>query len=789
MSASPESAVRVAPPAPGPVVRRRLRVRGVVQGVGFRPHVYALATGLGLAGHVANGSSGVSVEVEGPREAVEHFGAQLAERPPPLARVVSVEQGELEPLGERGFTIRPSHEEEGRTLAPADTAVCERCLAEMWDPDDRRHRHPFITCTHCGPRFTLIEDLPYDRSRTTMTGFPLCERCAAEYRDPADRRFHAQPVACHSCGPRLRFTPAGFGARRHVDLDALRAARGMLARGAILAVKGLGGYHLACDAGNPEAVEELRRRKGRGDKPLAVMVDSLDTAARVARLGPYERELLSGPRRPVVLARPGPEAGRLLADRVCAGSPRVGVMLPYTPLHHLLTEPDGGPTVLVMTSGNRSGEPLVTDDTQAVERLADLVDGWLWHDRPIRVPCDDSVVRVRPDGTEALVRRSRGYVPEPLPLPFPAPPLLAVGGDLKNTLCLASGDQAWLSAHVGDLGELATQQGFERARAHLGRLTGVAPERIAHDAHPGYHSTRLARRLGRALVPVQHHHAHLASCMAEHGLDGSRPVLGVAFDGTGYGTDGSVWGGEVLLADYRGFQRLARLAPVPLPGGDAAVRLPYRMALAHLHAAGLPWEEWLPCVRQAEPQELRVLRRQLSGGVGCVPTSSAGRLFDAASALAGVCPRVSYEAQAAVEWEALALRAWDETSPAPSAYPLPLAAAPSARRPASWNLRPLWRAVVDDLRDGVPPALVAARFHRSVAYAVYAGCRTLATRHRVRQVALSGGVFANSLLEETVTDLLRADGLEVLRHQRVPANDGGLALGQAVVAAHHRGPL
>ena len=808
-----------APPRPAAVAqdpphRRRVLVRGVVQGVGFRPYVYGLATELALVGHVTNTPEGVVAEVEGTVAAVARFCDRLAVQAPPLARVESVDHQELPAAGGEAFTILASRSGGPvRTLVSPDTATCADCLAELADPADRRHRHPFVNCTHCGPRFTIVTGVPYDRANTTMAAFPMCPDCAREYADPADRRFHAQPVACPSCGPRLRLIVPGAeraagpdggaeraagpdgGAERAAGPDSVTVrpagsapvadrsvrpdsvadrpagsdsvaerpagsdpvaerpagsdpvtgrsagpdpvtgrsagpdpvaeARAMLARGAILAVKGLGGYHLACDATNADAVSLLRRRKARGDKPFAVMARAASDVEHLVRLGPEERRLLEGPVRPVVLLRRRPdpayaEGAPRPAEAVAPGSPDLVVMLPYTPVHHLLLglpgDPDG-PRLLVMTSGNVSGEPIVTDDDEALERLAHLADGWLTHDRPIHVPCDDSVVRVC-DAEPLVLRRSRGYAPLPLTLPLPIRPALAAGGDLKNAFCLGEGRQAWLSAHIGDMDDLATQGAFERAVEQLESITGVRPLSLACDRHPGYRSARWADRnaAGRTVVRVQHHHAHIAAAMAEHGLDGTRPVIGVAFDGTGHGDDGAVWGGEFLLADYAGFTRFGHLAYVPLPGGDTAVRRPYRMALAQLRAAGLDWSGDLPGTAACPPDERRLLHRQLERDLNCVPTSSMGRLFDAVSSLAGVCHRAGYEAQAAVELEAAALEApADDTT----AYAFALGDGEPVRADAA----PVVGAIVRDLREGHTAATVAARFHRGVAGLVHALCR------------------------------------------------------------------
>lgn len=793
--------------------RRRITVRGVVQGVGFRPFVHTLATELGLTGHVTNTGEGVVTEVEGAAAALALFGRRISTDAPPLAVVETVHAEDVAVTGDAGFRILPSRADGlSRTLVSPDAATCAACLAELADPADRRHRHPFLTCTHCGPRFTIVTGVPYDRALTTMDRFPMCPRCAREYADPADRRFHAQPISCHDCGPRLRLLTADPADRTRPPRpspgpDPVADARRMLAGGAIVAVKGLGGYHLVCDASDDTAVSLLRARKNRGDKPFALMARQLADIEHLVRVRAEERALLTGPVRPIVLLRrrqdpaPAPDAP-VLSGAVAPGSPDLGVMLPYTPLHHLLLGLPGdppplsaspgrgdprGPRLLVMTSGNVAGEPIVTDDGEAVRRLAHLADAWLTHDRPIRIPCDDSVVRLS-DGEPLFIRRSRGYAPLPVPLPVPVRPALAAGGDLKNVLCLAEGDRAWLSAHIGDMDDLATQLAFEEAAAHLETVTGVRPQVLAADRHPGYRSGQWAQRHtgGRPLVRVQHHHAHVAAAMAEHGLPDGHPVIGVAFDGTGYGDDHAIWGGEILLADYDGYRRFGQLAYVPLPGGDTTVRRPYRMALAHLRAAGLDWAEDLPPVAACPPQERQLLARQLERHLNCVPTSSMGRLFDAVSSLAGICHLAGYEAQAAVALEAAALTAGEDHGPG---YAFALRAAPMGTTGADTvaDPAPVLAAVVADLRAGTAPALIAARFHTAVADLVRRGCALARERAGLTTVALTGGVFANTLLAEAATRLLRQDGFTVLRHRRVPPNDGGLALGQIVVAARTAG--
>jgi hydrogenase maturation protein HypF len=754
--------------------RRRLniQVHGVVQGVGFRPFVYTTAAALGLAGSVRNDSSGAIIEIEGDAADVAGFLTMLRDRPPPLAVIDAVQTQDLPPRGGTGFAIADTtHSGGGRTLASPDVAICDDCVAEQRDPTDRRYRHAFVNCTNCGPRFTITASLPYDRAATTMAAFPMCGACAREYADPADRRFHAQPICCPDCGPMPAFQD--HDGHRTLGEDGLARARDLLRRGEILAVKGIGGYHLACDAADSAAVTELRIRKRRGDKPFAVMVADLATAHTIAEVNLPAERVLTGPQRPIVLLprRPGGPVDRAVAPHL----PDLGVLLAYTPLHLLLFGLPGdepGPTALVMTSGNLGGEPICFTDHDAVDRLGPLADGWLMHDRAILAPCDDSVVRVCAR-RQIPIRRSRGYAPLPVALPAPVPPTLAVGTDLKNTMAVAAGKYAWLSQHIGDMDDLATLSAFDSARHHLQALTGVTPEILVADAHPGYRSTAWARRnaAGRPVRSVQHHHAHIAAVMAEHGLDGAQPVLGFAFDGTGYGPDGAIWGGEVLLADYKGYRRLAQLKYVPLPGGDISVLRPYRMALAHLWAAGLPWDDDLAPVRACPDEERRVLAHQLQTGLGCVPTSSMGRLFDAVSALAGVRQVVAYEAQAAIELEGYSR---DRCCGA-TAYAFLI----EAGDPAVIDPGPVLAAVLTDARLGVPTGVIGARFHRAVADLIIELARTAARTAPV--VALSGGVFQNALLLGLAVDGLDARGFEVLTHHRVPPNDGGIALGQLLV--------
>lgn len=771
-----------------PRVRRRFEVRGVVQGVGFRPFVYVTAAALALTGSVTNTGTGVVAEVEGDPGAVEEFGRRLRTDPPPLAVVESVAETGQPPTGGAEFVIADSTATDRvRTLVSPDTATCRDCLGELRDPADRRHRHPFISCTHCGPRFTIVTGMPYDRAATTMAAFEMCDDCRAEYENPRDRRFHAQPIACHACGPRLELVGAD-GRVLHEGDEALRAARRLLAEGKIVAVKGLGGYHLACDARDQTAVTELRRRKRRGGKPFAVMVADLDVAGELVTVTDDERALLTGTRKPIVLLpRRTPPASGGLADAVAPGNPDLGVLLPYTPLHTLLFgigDDIPGPDALVMTSGNRSGEPIVTDDARALTELAPLVDAWLRHDRPIRVPCDDSVSRFVA-GAELPVRRSRGYAPLPLALPFDIPPLLAAGADLKNTCALGEGGYAWVSQHVGDMDDLSTVDALTRAAAHLGVLTGVEPEQLVADSHPGYRSGAWARAhaKGRAVRTVGHHHAHIAAVMGEHGLGPGESVIGFAYDGTGHGADGAVWGGETLIADYKSYRRAAHLAYVPLAGGDASVLRPYRMALAHLHAAGVAWDGKLPPVAACPARERDVLAHQFATDFGCVPTSSMGRLFDAVASLAGVRHQVAYEAEAAIALEGLARSVAGEAVRGSDAYAFGLLDPADPGEPVVADPGPVIRAVVADVTGGVPTALIAARFHAAVAALTVDLAELFRRRTGLGVVALGGGVFQNAVLLESTQQALRAQDFTVLRPVLLPPNDGGVAFGQLLVAA------
>jgi hydrogenase maturation protein HypF len=752
--------------------RVRIRVTGTVQGVGFRPYIHRLAGRLGLDGWVLNDELGVLVEVQGPGPAVERFVERLPVEAPPLAAVEAVAAEEI-PAGdgERGFRILESTRSgEPEALVSPDTATCEDCLRELFDPADRRHRYPFINCTNCGPRFTIVRDVPYDRPLTTMAGFKMCDRCRAEYDDPADRRFHAQPNACPDCGPALRLLSAD-GRPLRVN-DPLRAAVEALRAGLIVAVKGLGGWHLACDAADEGAVAELRARKHREEKPFALMAPNLAAARSLVDLSPAEEELLSGRERPIVVARRRP--GAAVASAVAPARPDLGVMLAYSPLHHLLLA--DAATTLVMTSGNVSDEPIAYEDADAARRLRGIADRFLSHDRPIHMRTDDSVLRSTAAGP-VFLRRSRGYVPSSVVLPLECrAPLLACGAELKNTFCVAKGRRAWVGHHIGDLQNWETLRSFREGIEHFERLFAVRPKLVVHDLHPDYLSTRYAlERSGVELLGVQHHHAHLAACLAEHGERGR--AVGAIFDGTGYGVDGSIWGGELLVGDLRGFERLGSLHPVPMPGGDRAVREPWRMACAWLAAALDRDEPPLPpaLAGSVEPERWRQVAELARSGVASPVTTSAGRLFDAVAAICGVRAHVTFEGQAAAELEARARP--DERR----SYDLPLVDDAAGR--LELDARETVRAACADVVAGVPAAVVAGRFHNGLAEGTAAACVRLAQRAGVETVVVSGGVFQNRLLLERAVARLSAAGLRVLVPERLSPNDGGISYGQAAVGA------
>ncbi|XVQ14052.1 carbamoyltransferase HypF [Spirillospora sp. CA-255316] len=761
--------------------RIRIRVEGVVQGVGFRPFVHELAGRYGLAGFVGNDSEGVFAEAEGDPSALARFVDDLGGRAPALAVVERVTAEPRPPLGEPGFRIVPSDgAAPPAALVSPDTATCADCLDELRDPGGRRHRYAFTNCTQCGPRFTIITAVPYDRPNTTMAGFAMCAACAGEYRDPADRRFHAQPVCCPACGPALRFVRPGGAAVAHEAAGAaVGAAAGLLRGGGIVAVKGLGGYHLAALAADERAVAALRARKHREEKPFAVMAADLAGVRELARPDQAAAALLTAPSRPIVLLPRRP--GAPVAAAVAPGNRELGVMLPYTPLHHLLLAELAGEPI-VLTSGNVSDEPIAHRDEDALERLSGIAGGFLTHDRPIHIRTDDSVVRAF-RGRPYPLRRSRGLVPAPVRVPWEFPrPVLACGAELKNTFCVAKGDRAFPSHHIGDLENYETLRSYTAGIDHFCELFGVRPEVVVHDLHPEYLSTKYAlERAGAEPLGVQHHHAHIASCLADNGEAG--PVIGVAFDGLGYGDDGTLWGGEFLIADLAGYRRAGHLEAVALPGGAAAVREPWRMAAAYLDAAYGDDRPALEVVRRNRGRWPGVVAMARSG-VNAPATTSAGRLFDAVAAIAGVRDRVTYEGQAAIELEQRADP--DERGAYPATQTVDGAALNGAALDgAALVVRgtDLVRGVVDDVRAGAGTGLVAARFHNGLARAVVAASRTLRERSGLETVALSGGVFQNMLLLERVVAGLEDGGFRVLVHSRVPANDGGVSLGQAVIAA------
>jgi hydrogenase maturation protein HypF len=747
-------------------------IRGIVQGVGFRPFIFNLAEQHGLTGWVKNTSNGVEIIVNGPSEVLQQFVVDIRSGLPPLARIDDLR---VEPSVENGFSsfeILESQPQPGAYLPISpDVAVCADCRRELFDPTDRRYRYPFINCTNCGPRFSIIRDIPYDRPNTTMADFPLCPQCREEYQNPRDRRFHAQPIACSNCGPHLWLETAGEQTTQ--GEQALQTARELLKAGKIIAIKGLGGFHLACDAGNPAAAAELRRRKKRSDKPFALMAFDLNSIRKHCLVTPTEADLLESRQAPVVLLSQRTDS--TLAAELAPGQNTLGFMLPYTPLHLLLLEPGGDfPEVLVMTSGNLSEEPIAYRDEDARQRLNELADGFLMHNRPIHMRVDDPVIRAALEQPYPI-RRARGYAPDPLALSMDVPPLLAAGPELKNTFCLARDRYAFLSHHIGDMENYETLRSYEEGIRHFERLFRVKPQWIACDMHPNYLATRYAQQRAQEenlpLIMIQHHHAHLAACLADNGWTSPEPVIGLSFDGTGYGTDGAIWGSEVLLGGYKDYQRRFHLTYVPLPGGDAAVRKPARMALAHLWAAGMEWEADLPPALELCSEERTVLKMQLEKRINAPLTSSMGRFFDAASALIGIRQTATYEGQAAVELEALA-------------DPLETGLYPFEMQDENIDPAPLWHALLSDWRAGTSTPQLAARFHNSIARLAVDLCKQIRRESGSRVVALSGGVWLNRFLLERTVKALRQQDFRVLVHRQVPTNDGGIALGQVMAAAY-----
>ena len=768
---------------------KHIHVSGVVQGVGFRPFVYGLATRLDLHGWVCNTSAGVDIVVQGGEQQVGTFIKLLSADAPPLARIDQVSAWEEAEEDFADFQIRESEKVEGafQPVSP-DVALCADCERELFDPNDRRYLYGFINCTNCGPRFTIIKDLPYDRPATTMADFPMCDACRAEYEDPTNRRFHAQPVACPDCGPFVQLRESSDSPSEIVSINlrwsAIVRARRLLREGKILGIKGLGGYHLACDATNELAVAELRRRKGRAGKPFALMFADSQTVHQYCILNRTELKLLNSHERPIVLLNR--RTGTKIASSVAPGMETLGVMLPYTPLHHLLLNQidpvlmrEPVPAALVMTSGNFSEEPITTDNVDALERLASLADAFLIHDRDIHVRCDDSVVRVDHE-TQPIVhdpssivylRRSRGYAPYPVSLPFDSVPSLAVGGELKNVFCLTREHYAFLSQHIGDMENAEVYASFEQGVDHLSRLFRVKPEIIAHDMHPGYFTTRYAENFtDLPRIPVQHHHAHIAACLADNNLS-DRKVIGLSFDGTGYGTDSRIWGGEVLLASYTDFERLAHLEYLPLPGGDAATHFPWRIAVGYAESLALDIEG-LPFLQSVDPRAVEVVRKQVQKRLNAPETSSMGRLFDAVACLTGIRNEVTYEAQAAMELEVLSKSALRVATP----YSFEI---------DGENIRigETLRQIIEDLRMNTSAGFVGARFHQTLCSIVLEVSKQARKRFGIGEIALSGGVWQNQVLLNLVRTALTQNHFTVFTHRQTPANDGGLALGQAAVAA------
>ncbi len=753
----------------------KIRVRGVVQGVGFRPFVYRLTHEYNLKGWVRNTSGGVEIEVEGEGKPLENFLNDLETKAPPMARIEKVAATFHPAKGYTDFEICPSLSQEGEyQLVSPDIATCEDCQTEIFSPTDRRCGYPFTNCTNCGPRFTIIEDIPYDRPKTTMHKFKMCPRCQREYDDPLDRRFHAQPNACPECGPGLELVDAK--GKPVATADVIKKTSELLKAGEILALRGLGGFQLACDATSEAAVNRLRARKQRPTKPLAVMMNTLEDIKKQCLISPEERQLLQSPECPIVLLR-WQRSSSNVSPAVAPNLKYLGVMLPYTPLHHLLLKETGLP--LVMTSGNLSEEPIAKDNDEALRRLGGIADYFLHNNRDIFARYDDSVYMVE-GGVPQAIRRARGYAPYPLFLPCKAKQILACGAEDKNTFCLTKGNHAFLSQHIGDMENEETLEHFASTIELYKKLFRVQPEIIAYDMHPEYLSTKYALDIGSApglkLVPVQHHHAHIVSCMAEHEIEGQ--VIGVAFDGTGYGTDGTIWGGEFLLADGKGFKRVGHLEYVPLPGGAAAIKKPYRMALSYLYTLldkdfsleGLP-------VSKVNPAELDIIKQQLGRKINCPLTSSAGRLFDAVAVLAGVRGEIDYEAQAAIELEMLASYEAGESVPEP--YPFSI---DDENGVGVVRLGGLIQAVAQDVKNEVSVDIISLRFHNTVAQIIAKMCQLIAKETGINKVALSGGVFQNRLLLKLTTGALQKKGFSLLTHRLVPCNDGGISLGQAVVA-------
>ena len=751
-----------------------INVRGVVQGVGFRPFVYQLATKYNLKGWVCNTSEAVKIEVEGEAEAIERFLLALQKQAPPRASIEDITTTHYSPANYEGFEIRHSMAEEGKyQLISPDIATCQDCLKEILNPDDRRYRYPFTNCTNCGPRFTIIKDIPYDRPLTTMNRFKMCPECQREYDDSLNRRFHAQPNACPKCGPTLELVD-NQGTSTN-STDTITATSKLLREGKIIAIKGLGGFLLACDATNQVVINRLRQRKVRPSKPLAIMASSIEEVKKHCYVSDEEEILLASPHSPIVLLKW--RAGSSVSSAVAPNLKYLGVMLPYTPLHHILLRETVLP--LVMTSGNLSEEPIAKDNDEAIQRLKDIADYFLMHNRDIYVRYDDSVTMVE-RGVTQLVRRARGYAPHPIHLPFKSRQILACGAEEKNTFCLTREHHAFVSQHIGDMENLETMEHFENTISLYQRLFRIEPTIIAHDLHPEYLSTKYAQELAATsddnrLVPVQHHHAHIVSGMVDNAVE--TPVIGVALDGTGYGSDGNIWGGEFLVADYQRFTRMAHLEYLPLPGGATAIKKPYRIALSYLLSllGEDALKQDLPFLEQIDRTETGIIRKQIEKKINSPLTSSCGRLFDAVSALIGVRGEIDYEAQAAIELEMLAYNEVNETD----YYPFSIIEQDGI---SIVKLQDLFSALIDDLQSKTIKATMAAKFHNTIAQMIKALCQDISTRTNITQVVLSGGVFQNRLLLRKTVSLLEDGEFTVFTHRQVPCNDGGISLGQAVIA-------
>ena len=753
------------------IIGKSISIRGIVQGVGFRPFIYTLAVSKQLKGWVRNTSHGVEIEVNGPPQQVDNFIEEIRCNPPPLAKIDQIIIEDCAVNHHPQFSIISSLPVKGEFLPVSpDASICQDCLTELFNPLDRRYRYPFINCTNCGPRFSIIQDIPYDRPNTTMSAFKMCENCEKEYHNPLDRRFHAQPIACPDCGPQVWYQEKGVILAKMEE--AIRTTRRSIANGKIVAVKGLGGFHLACDAANTTAVKELRRRKNRSEKPFAVMINDIITAKQLCHISPHEEALLDSIERPILLL--GKNNSANISESIAPNIPTLGIMLPYTPLHYLLLEPEPGyPTALVMTSGNISDEPIAYKNEQALVQLDGLADGFLLHDRDIQTRIDDSVAIVV-NNRQYLTRRARGFAPQPILLQEKMPRILATGPGLKNTFCLTRGEYAFVSHHIGDLENLESLSAFETSVIHYEKLFRIQPDCFACDLHPDYLSSKYAQSRSEAenkpLIQVQHHHAHLAACLVDNDYYTDEPVIGLCFDGTGLGTDKSIWGSEFLLGGFHGYQRLFHLKYVPLPGGDQAVIQPYRIALAHLWASDIEWSMDLDPVMQINPEQRTILEAQLKLKINAPLTSSMGRLFDAAASLLGLRQVVNYEAQAAIELEGIA----DPNEN--GVYPVEI-------NGENIDTAPLWFAFINDLRKKESPSQISSRFHNSIVEFLVKICENIHMKTGCNTIALSGGVWQNRFLLEKSINRLESLGFQVLFHLRVPTNDGGIALGQAMIAA------